>query len=105
MDNTEARYETDDSSGRLSTVFPVHSPHAGSDRVRELIRFMCLGSDVGGINRRPLRVIFTLETGPGTVIGRKVVDVRICSCPKRDKQQEEERNRVLEEKAKGIGQR
>ena len=50
-------------------------------------------------------MIFTLETGPGTVIGRKVVDVRICSCPKRDKQQEEERNRVLEEKAKGIGQR
>jgi hypothetical protein len=55
---------------------------------------MCLGSDVGGINRKPLKVIFTLEQGPGTVIGRYSVDVRICSCPKRDKQQEEARHQV-----------
>ena len=52
---------------------------------------MCLGSDVGGINRRPLKVIFTLETSQEVVVGRKVFDVRICSCPKRDKHQEEER--------------
>jgi P53 DNA-binding domain len=44
---------------------------------------------VGGINRKPLKVIFTLETGPGNVVGRYSVDVRICSCPKRDKHQEE----------------
>ena len=44
------------------------------------MKFMCLGSDVGGINRRPLKVIFTLETGGGWVVGKKVFDVRICSC-------------------------
>jgi hypothetical protein len=49
---------------------------------------------VGGIKRKPLKVIFTLEQGPGTVIGRYSVDVRICSCPKRDKQQEEARHQV-----------
>ena len=70
-------------SGRLSVRFPVQQPHEGSDRTRELLKFMCLGSDVGGINRRPLKVIFSLKTA--AVLGRKVFDVRICSCPRRDK--------------------
>ena len=37
-------------------------------------------------------MIFTLEYGTGNVVGRCTVDVRICSCPKRDKQQEEKRH-------------
>ena len=41
--------------------------------------------------RKPLKVIFTLEYGTGNVVGRCTVDVRICSCPKRDKQQEEKK--------------
>merc|ERR1712111_48027 len=52
----------------------------------------CLGSDTGGINRKPVKLIFTLELGQGNVIGRQSVEVRICSCPKRDKKQEEERH-------------
>ena len=54
-------------SGRLSVRFPVQQPHEGSDRTRELLKFMCLGSDVGGINRRPLKVIFSLETAQVSV--------------------------------------
>ena len=50
-------------------------------------------------------MIFTLETSQGVVVGRKAFDVRICSCPKRDKQQEEEKNRQLEDKARHIGEK
>jgi len=103
VDGDQCHYECDDSSGRLSVIFPVQRPHEGTDRTRELIKFMCLGSCIGGINRRPLKVIFTLETDQGKVVGRKVFDVRICSCPRRDKAQEEERHQKIEDKAKYIG--
>ena len=66
------------------------------------MKFMCLGSDVGGINRRPLKVIFTLETRGGQVVGRQVFDARICSCSRSDKAQEEEKYEKLENNAKGI---
>jgi len=58
------------------------------------IKFMCLGSDVGGINRKPVKLIFTLEKTLGNVIGRRTMELRICSCPKRDKQQEEQKFNV-----------
>ena len=86
-------------SGRLSVRFPMQQPHKGPDRTQELLKFMCLGSDVGGINRRPLKVIFSLETAQAAVLGRKVFYVRICSCHKRDKASEEERMQNLKLKA------
>ncbi len=42
----------------------------GTNYCTHLIKFMCLGSDVGGINRRPVRVIFTLETENREIVGR-----------------------------------
>eukprot|EP00092_Neocalanus_flemingeri_P014191 GFUD01015311.1.p1 GENE.GFUD01015311.1~~GFUD01015311.1.p1 ORF type:complete len:525 (+),score=111.78 GFUD01015311.1:61-1635(+) len=105
FDSETSNYGEDTESGRLSVVFPVQTPHQGTDKTSKLMKFMCLGSDVGGINRRPLKVIFTLEEGLGRVVGRKVVDVRICSCPKRDKQQEEARLEVQEGQARRIAER
>lgn len=105
MDGDTSNYCEDPESKRLSVVFPVHTPHQGTDKVSKLMKFMCLGSDVGGINRRPLKVIFTLEEGLGRVVGRKVVDVRICSCPKRDRQQEEARHEQQEGHARRIAER
>ena len=63
----------------------------GYNQVTVPIKFMCLGSDIGGLNRRPLMVIFTLETSTAEVLGRARVDVRVCSCPRRDKATEEEK--------------
>jgi len=105
MDGRDTLYCDDQDSGRLSVLFPVLTPHQGSEFTHKLIKFMCLGSDVGGINRRPLKVIFTLEAGVGMVVGRKVVEVRICSCPKRDKQQEEIRAQAQEDQVKRIADR
>jgi len=105
IDGDTSVYQEDPDSNRLSVVFPVQKPHQGTDKISKLIKFMCLGSDVGGINRRPLKVVFTLEEGLGRVVGRKVVDVRICSCPKRDKQQEEARLEQQEGQVRRIAER
>ena len=73
----------------------------GTDYCSFLYKFMCLGSDVGGINRRPVKLIFTLEQGVGNVVGRVIIDVRICSCPNRDFRQEEQKFR--KERAAAVG--
>jgi len=88
--NKHTIYETDATSERLSCKFPVDII-PGHDQVTVPIKFMCLGSDIGGLNRRPLMVIFTLETSTAEVLGRARVDVRVCSCPRRDKATEEEK--------------
>ncbi|CAH0714002.1 unnamed protein product, partial [Brenthis ino] len=56
--------------------FPAPSSHA--------FHFVCRNSCSSGINRRPLSLVFTLESAAGDVYGRQVVGVRVCGCPKRD---------------------
>jgi len=86
-------------------VFPVGAHDQGTDKCFRMVKFMCLGSDVGGINRKPLKVIFSLEALHGVVVGRKVVDVKICSSPKRDMQQELDKLDRQEEEAKSVARR
>lgn len=80
----EADYQTNQVSGRQSLVVPLGTPHAGCDYVTHTFKFTCIGSCVGGINRRPTTVIFTLEQN-NNVVGRQYLDCRICSCPIRDR--------------------
>jgi len=109
-------YVTDAVSGRLSTLIAIGQLHRGSRVATRNIKFMCLGSDVGGMNRRPIRLIFTLEQLGGVlsssgdeklalVLGRRVMDVRVCSCPRRDLLQEEQRFLTQEEQARTIAAR
>ncbi|XP_066256861.1 cellular tumor antigen p53 isoform X2 [Euwallacea similis] len=75
---------------RLSVILPMGSPQAGSESVREYLFFVCKSScPIPGMNRRTLEVIFTLENEESRVLGRKALNVRICACPKRDKEKEE----------------
>lgn len=82
-DHPAAIYQ-ESASGRLSVVVPLDLQQNGPDYALILLRFMCLGSCVGGISRRPIAIVLTLENGQADVLGRKVIDVRVCACPTRD---------------------
>ena len=90
FDTDDALYCEDLESGRLSVLAPLvpHQDHSSSSL---MMKFLCLGSDVGGPNRRPLQVVLTVEDGGAGVLGRDVVGVRICCCPRRDRYSEEAR--------------
>lgn len=96
-----------ESKEHLSVVTPLGLPQAGMDTVRVNYQFMCKNSCPSGMNRRAVDVIFTLEDRwcvffftnhvfllkniffSGNVLGRRKLAVRVCSCPKRDKEKEE----------------
>ncbi|KAF2884291.1 hypothetical protein ILUMI_21883 [Ignelater luminosus] len=73
----------------LNVLVPLGVPQTGTDTVRHMYSFMCQNSCPSGMNRKPFEVIFTLEDEIGTVYGRRKLNVRVCSCPKRDKEKEE----------------
>uniref|UniRef100_H2ZGE3 Cellular tumor antigen p53 n=1 Tax=Ciona savignyi TaxID=51511 RepID=H2ZGE3_CIOSA len=88
------------SDGRESVCTSYEGPQAGCEYVAVLYKYMCLSScsSAGGINRRPLLTVFNLEKKCGELLGRRVVSTRICTCPGRDRTQEEEKKGVLENK-------
>lgn len=62
---------------------------SGSERfVPVTLKFVDLGSCPGGINRRETAVVFRLEL-EGVCVGRMVLPVRVCTCPKRDRMHDE----------------
>eukprot|EP00092_Neocalanus_flemingeri_P014889 GFUD01016080.1.p1 GENE.GFUD01016080.1~~GFUD01016080.1.p1 ORF type:complete len:567 (-),score=125.10 GFUD01016080.1:61-1761(-) len=87
-------------SGRLSLTTVIKDTAPGCDYFTIFYQFMCLGSCLGGLARRQLQMIFTLETEQGNVVGRQVMEVRICSCPLRDMKQEEQKFSKLTASAK-----
>lgn len=70
-------------------VSPLPRPAPGSQDIPITIRFTDLGSCPGGINRRETAVVFQLEMEGQGVIGRRVLPVRVCTCPKRDREHDE----------------
>jgi len=88
---TSVQYFENQTSGRLSLTTAVKDQAPGCDYFTIFYQFMCLGSCLGGLARRQLQMIFTLETHEGEVLGRQVMEVRICSCPIRDMKQEEQK--------------
>lgn len=83
-----AKYMEDNFTQRQSVIIPLETPQAGAEWVTNLFQFMCLGSCVGGPNRRPLQIVLTLERD-NQVLGRRAVEVRICACPGRDRKADE----------------
>merc|ERR1719412_2971453 len=84
-------------SGRHSVItpFPEFQQQSGGISSSGCLlgyKFMDLGSCSGGINRRETALVFTLEDADGNVLGRQVLQLRICTAPKRDLEQDEKKH-------------
>lgn len=87
--------------GHLSIRTPLGTPDVGTAYVPVHYKFLCKNSCTSGMNRRATEMIFTLEDEHQNVLGRRRLQVRICSCPKRDKEKEEaEANGIAPQKVK-----
>lgn len=60
--HASAEYDYDSTSDRHSVVVPLDSPQPGSETVVVAYQFTCKTSCPQGMQRRPISVIFTLET-------------------------------------------
>ena len=54
----------------------------------EMFAFMCFSSCASGPSRRPVEATFTLEKD-GKTLGRRVVEIRVCARPERDRKYDE----------------
>lgn len=79
---------------RLNFVPPTDNNKDKLSKQSIQLTFVCQNSCTG---RKQTAVIFTLETRT-QILGKKIVNVKVCSCPKRDKQKDEE-NFILKRKA------
>ncbi|XP_014606682.1 PREDICTED: cellular tumor antigen p53 [Polistes canadensis] len=79
----------ENNNDHLSVITPLRTPQVGSQYVQLYFQFFCKNSCTSGMNRRPTELVFTLEDSQYSVLGRRKLLVRVCSCPKRDKEKEE----------------
>ncbi|BES95988.1 P53 DNA-Hypothetical protein domain [Nesidiocoris tenuis] len=78
--SANAIYCFDPRSQRHSVLCPVQG------RTDFMYTFVCKNSCPKGLNRRQTKLVFTLENSSGQMLGRSSIDLKICSCPRRDRE-------------------
>lgn len=73
---------------RLAVLLPLGSTNQDQASLNISLEFVCQNS-CRIINRRATAIIFTLEDAHKRILGKKSLHLKVCSCPKRDKQKEE----------------
>lgn len=76
---------------RLSVVVPLKNgtrDDVGNYSLAISYAFACQNSCTSGINRKSTSIVFTLEDINYRILGKKVVQFKVCSCPKRDAERE-----------------
>jgi len=87
VNHASSIYQEEDE--HLSVLTPLCTPEAGSQYVPMCFKFFCKNSCTSGMNRRETELVFTLEDERKQILARRTLGIRICSCPKRDKQKGE----------------
>lgn len=90
-DHPYTRYCQDDANGgRQCLLLPFEAPEPASNHLFTYrLAFMCRNSCVGGPHRRATEVIFILQSPEGHDIARRVIEVKVCACPGRDRLHDE----------------
>lgn len=103
-DNSGSIYEGNENgkvfADKLSVLIPMSN--IASNEPLKLI-FTCQNSCSGGMNRKSTSLIFTLEDQYRNILGRKTMNFKVCSCPRRDKEKDEQGSKALPKKRKHDG--
>ncbi|CAN7992151.1 unnamed protein product [Ixodes hexagonus] len=91
-DHPDTRYCRDEANGgRHCLSVPFEAPEPASNHLFTYrLAFMCRNSCAGGPNRRATEVVFILQSPDGQDIARRVIEVKVCACPGRDRMHDEQ---------------
>ncbi|XP_032305479.1 uncharacterized protein LOC6501048 isoform X3 [Drosophila ananassae] len=88
-------------SERYSVLIPLNVSRSGGRNGGGLVRqtlafnFVCQNSCFG---RKESCLVFCLENASGDIVGQDFLNVKVCTCPKRDHKQEERQKNVMKRK-------
>lgn len=84
INHASTLYEEKDE--HLSIVTSLSTPESDSKNISMIYKFLCKNSCPGGMNRRPTELVFTLENDTKIILACSKLLLRVCCCPKRDKE-------------------
>ena len=96
-DSLQAKYTLSNSGRRFVRMDNLPSAAATPHNLQSItvgVKFTDLSSCPGGINRRNTALVLALTAHSGQPLGRRVIPVRICTCPKRDREKDEREERI-----------
>lgn len=91
-DHPRTRYCVDEANGgRHFLCVPFEAPEAASNcPFTYHLAFMCRNSCPGSPGRKATEVVFILQSPEGRDIARRVIEVKVCACPSRDRSHDEQ---------------